>query len=421
MLTSTIKYLYTNCNFKRKKVLSMKYLTVLQNKNFSYLLIGNFLRSSCFVLFSLQLIWFTIDLTHHSAWKLSLMVMSQTLPFIIFGVLGGAFSDRHNKRKILVLSDFALALIILLIPILAFTSSLNYVTLLIISTIITMINCFTDPAFRALLPELITEEDLATSNALIDSLQRGSNIGLPAFVGVLVFLVGNVGVFYICSALLFLGFIANSLIKNDKHLDVSATNTKEDFKLAWAFLKTVKTIPYIIIIQFICIAINTGLWRVALPLFIAKNLHAGVGVYGLATSFLGVASLIMSLIVGLLTARYIILKFSIGVFIWGIGLFTIAISPNAIFIYLAAVLIGIGQSIEGLTRSIAIQTQTPPHLMGKVFSSSSTSNYAADTLSLGIIGVLTPIVSLGLIFGSGGIIVALLSFIGIKFINSKHT
>ncbi|WP_240188065.1 hypothetical protein, partial [Staphylococcus aureus] len=32
----------------------MLYLEVLKNRNFTYLLIGNFLRRSCFVLFSLQ-------------------------------------------------------------------------------------------------------------------------------------------------------------------------------------------------------------------------------------------------------------------------------------------------------------------------------------------------------------------------------
>ncbi|WP_309245880.1 hypothetical protein, partial [Staphylococcus aureus] len=33
----------------------------------SYLLIGNFLRRSCFVLFSLQIIWFTVELTNQSS------------------------------------------------------------------------------------------------------------------------------------------------------------------------------------------------------------------------------------------------------------------------------------------------------------------------------------------------------------------
>ncbi|CAC6187151.1 Macrolide-efflux protein [Staphylococcus aureus] len=71
----------------------MLYLEVLKNRNFTYLLIGNFLRRSCFVLFSLQIIWFTVELTNQSSLKLSMMVMSQTLPFIIFGIFGGAYSE----------------------------------------------------------------------------------------------------------------------------------------------------------------------------------------------------------------------------------------------------------------------------------------------------------------------------------------
>ncbi|MBU5915562.1 hypothetical protein JVW18_25095, partial [Vibrio cholerae O1] len=63
------------------------------------------------------------------------------------------------------------------------------------------------------LPEIIDEEHLATSNALIDSLQRGSNIILPALIGVIVILVGNVGVFFFFFILLFLGFIFNALLK----------------------------------------------------------------------------------------------------------------------------------------------------------------------------------------------------------------
>ncbi|WP_436962687.1 MFS transporter [Staphylococcus shinii] len=393
----------------------MTYVDILKIKNFTYLLTGNFFRRSCFVMFSLQLIWFTIDLTNNSSWKLSIMVMSQTLPFILFGIFGGAFSDKHNKKKILYLSDLILAFIILSIPLLSLIGQLNYITLLIISTVITILNCFTDPAFRALLPEIVSKESLSTSNALIDSLQRGSNIILPALIGVLVILVGNVGIFYICSLLLFLGFIANALIKYKPSQTSEKTNAKEDFSESWQFIKRSKEIPYIIIIQFLCILINIGVWRVALPLFIAKSLEEGVGVYGLATSFLGVAPLLTSLIVGLLSEKYIIFKFSLGVFIWGAWLLIIGMFPHTLVLYVAAILVGVGQSVEGLTRSIAIQTKTPNHLMGKVFSLSSTSNYAADTLSLGFISLVIPLITLGGVFTSGGIIITLLSFIGIRY------
>ncbi|SGU23055.1 Macrolide-efflux protein [Staphylococcus aureus] len=77
----------------------MLYLEVLKNRNFTYLLIGNFLRRSCFVLFSLQIIWFTVELTNQSSLKLSMMVMSQTLPFIIFGISVAHILINIIKRK----------------------------------------------------------------------------------------------------------------------------------------------------------------------------------------------------------------------------------------------------------------------------------------------------------------------------------
>ena len=109
--------------------------------------------------------------------------MSQTLPFIIFGIFGGAYSDKHNKKKILLSIWSYTKFDYNSIPLLVITSNLNYLTLLTISTAITIIDCYTDPAFGAILPEIIDEEHLATSNALIDSLQRGSNIILPALIG----------------------------------------------------------------------------------------------------------------------------------------------------------------------------------------------------------------------------------------------
>lgn len=309
-------------------------------------------------------------------------------------------------------------MIIIIIPLLAITSNLNYLTLLTISTAITIINCYTDPAFRAILPEIIDEEHLATSNALIDSLQRGSNIILPALIGVIVILVGNVGVFFICSILLFLGFIFNALLKytNNNMID---RHSKEDFSETWEFLKQSKEIPFIIIIQFACILINTGLWRVVLPLFISNILKEGVGVYGLATSCLGIASLLMSLIMGLLSEKRLIFKFSIGVLVWGIGLSIINVFPSVAILYIGATLLGLGQSIEGLTRSVAIQIKTPNHLMGKVFSISSTSNYAADTLSLGLISIIIPLLSLSNIFILGGVIISILSLAGLKFVKKS--
>ncbi|CUE51476.1 Macrolide-efflux protein [Staphylococcus aureus] len=57
--------------------------------------------------------------------------------------------------------------------------------------------------------------------------------------------------------------------------------------------------------------------------------------------------------------------------------------------------------------------------MGKVFSISSTSNYAADTLSLGLISIIIPLLSLSNIFILGGVIISILSLAGLKFVKKS--
>ncbi len=197
-------------------------------------------------------------------------------------------------------------------------------------------------------------------------------------------------------------------------------HSKEDFSETWEFLKQSKEIPFIIIIQFACILINTGLWRVVLPLFISNILKEGVGVYGLATSCLGIASLLMSLIMGLLSEKRLIFKFSIGVLVWGIGLSIINVFPSVAILYIGATLLGLGQSIEGLTRSICYLKCH--YFDGEKHFISIISNYAADTLSLGLISLIIPLLSLSNIFISGGAIISMLSLAGLKFVKSlcKH-
>lgn len=46
--------------------------------------------------------------------------MAQTLPFIVFGIYGGVKADKWNKKKITVISDSLIAILILAIPILFF-------------------------------------------------------------------------------------------------------------------------------------------------------------------------------------------------------------------------------------------------------------------------------------------------------------
>lgn len=99
-----------------------------------------------------------------SALATSLILITATVPAIVFGSLAGVYVDRWNRRRIMVVVNLLRGplLLVLLLPASAGWLWVMYVVLLLESTA----GQFFGPAENALLPRLVDEEQLVTANAL---------------------------------------------------------------------------------------------------------------------------------------------------------------------------------------------------------------------------------------------------------------
>ncbi|AMW98900.1 MFS transporter [Rummeliibacillus stabekisii] len=403
--------------------MKIPYKEILCEKNFNFLLFGRFFKRSSLTLFSLELIWLTIKLTDSSPFYLSLMIMTQTLPFIVFGIYGGVKADRWNKKKITVISDSLSAILILAIPILFFGGFLNYFILICTAVLISILNCFSEPSFRALLPELVTDNKLQRSNALLDSIQRGASILIPASVGIVVKFTDQIHIFTLAFILMIISTVFHLLINYQVpqfNASQSEEGTVSEIKSTLAYLKSNRSILIIILVQFISILINTGLWRVGLPIYLDKNLEKDISTYGIITGILGAAAFATSIMLGTLKKLNPLKIFNIGIILWGSGLLVIGLSPSIFMIYLATILIGVGQASEGLGRIVLIQKQVPNNMLGKVFSISSSINYTSDTVSLGIMSSVLAILSTTSVFWAGGGIILTMGLIGFSSLRKQN-
>ena len=52
------------------------------------------------------------------------VAMSAYLPAILFGVLAGVLADRHNRMKLMLISNFSQAITVAVIPILLFSRNI---------------------------------------------------------------------------------------------------------------------------------------------------------------------------------------------------------------------------------------------------------------------------------------------------------
>ncbi|MEF2293791.1 MFS transporter [Virgibacillus dokdonensis] len=399
------------------------YKEILKEKNFIYILLGRLFKRSALILFSMELIWLTMQLTNNSPLYLSLMVMAETLPFILFGIYGGVKADRWNKKFVMVTSDIGIATLLLCLPILYQLNILNYFLLMAVAVIITLFSCFSEPCYRAIIPELIARSKLQEGNALLDSVQRGATILVPVSIGLVLKFTTQIHLFSLAFILMIIAAFLHLLIiyrpKKIISTEQGTPSTINDIKQTLEYLKKNKDISFIMLVQGVSIMINTGLWRVGLPIYLETYLGKDIDTFGYITGILGATSFVTSIILGLLKQINPILIFNTGIISWGLGLLAIGVYPSIIMIYIATLLIGIGQASEGLARIVILQDQVPRNMLGKVFSITSTLNYTSDTVSLGAISGVLAIFSTVVVFSGGGAAIMVTGIIGAVILKSR--
>jgi MFS family permease len=120
----------------------------------------------------------------------SMAVLSEYLPTLLFGVLGGAVADRFDRRRMVIVVDLAraLALVVLVATIVggAISIAVVLVTLFILGTAET----FADSASSTLLPGLVAREDLGLANARMQGAFLLTNQLVAPPIGAFLFAVG---------------------------------------------------------------------------------------------------------------------------------------------------------------------------------------------------------------------------------------
>jgi MFS family permease len=119
----------------------------------------------------------------HSAVNLGIATAVTFLPYLLFGLPIGAWMDRVDRRKAMILLDWTNALVILSIPIVAELGHLTvwwiYVVTFIQSTIFI---AFSSGEFAAI-PSLVDTDDLVTANGRIQATYSAAYVAGPLLAG----------------------------------------------------------------------------------------------------------------------------------------------------------------------------------------------------------------------------------------------
>jgi predicted MFS family arabinose efflux permease len=158
--------------------------------------------------------WFVLTTTH-SPGKMTLVLLSESLGLILFGLPGGTLLEKLGARRTMILADGVRAPLTLVIPLLYWSGALSFALLL---GLVFAIGALSTPYFaaqRSIVPELVGEDEVMVgkANVFLQSAQRVTMLLGPATAGVLIALLDAPSVIvidaatYVVSLLLVAGFI----------------------------------------------------------------------------------------------------------------------------------------------------------------------------------------------------------------------
>jgi CRP-like cAMP-binding protein len=308
-----------------------------------------------------------------SALAVGLTLMVTAIPSLVVGLLAGVYVDRHDRKRIMIVTCVIQSVVVGLIAVVIGISAIALPGLYLLLLTNAGIKQFFDPAHDSLIPEVATDEELSSANSFLSIASFGSTAVGFAGAGLLAgsvgltwaFLIDGASFLFAAGCIGLMGRYAMPKPDDEASVAVIVANLKSGMATLFGtpIIRSLFVVGALMFFSF-------GLWNVLLLPFSLKVLGATTFQYGLQEGLTSVGfvagSLFMARFSKLLPEPVWIIVAMTGMGVCGVlyGLST-QIGP-AIALVMAS---GFLNSPSSVSRSVLLQRNTPREMRGRVFSS----------------------------------------------------
>ncbi len=171
-------------------------------RSFSFLWLSEIFTILAFNLFNFLLLLHVYSLTRSNT-AVAFVVVSFTLPAILFGILAGVYVDRWSKKRVLLISNIIRGTLLILLAV--FHQSL--IAVYAISFLVALVTQFFVPAETPIIPLIVRKDLLYSANALFGLGLYGGAFLAYLLSGPLILFFGEVNTLIILGVMFFVSSI----------------------------------------------------------------------------------------------------------------------------------------------------------------------------------------------------------------------
>jgi MFS family permease len=391
----------------------MNLFRALRRRPFALLWSGQSLSRLGDFVYEIALAWWVLQKTG-SAETMSLVLIFAITPSVVFSLIGGVAVDRVSRVGLMLVSDAARGLVALVVAALGFSGRLEVWHIFAASLIFGFVDAFFQPAYAALLPQIVAEDDLPSANSLTSLSQSLGRVAGPAVGAALVALIGPPAAF----ALNALSFILSTLLllpllRAGVPRPVQAGRPLQPWRELREGFATVFGSPWLwisILAGSLTNVTLAGPYSIALPFLVKDSLKADVGTLGLLYAVFPIGYVIGGVWLGRyarIRRRGLVQYLATALAALMLGLFGL-LPP--IWVLIAAALIN-GAALEAghLVWTNSLQALVPNEQLGRVVSIDSLGSFGLLPIGLALAGWATERLGPPPVFIIGGLTTAVLA------------
>jgi predicted MFS family arabinose efflux permease len=360
---------------------------------------------------------------HARPTQMSALRVASTLPFLLFGLLAGAWVDRHSRLTVLTLSSLGQAVLLAVIPALALAGGLRIELVYVIAFLVGILTVLFDVAYQAILPSLVRSQALVDANSRLETSRSLAQVIGPSVGGLLVqVFTAPIAILADVASFAFAAAALRTIPDPDTAPAASGRGSLLDE--AWEGLGTLLGQPVLRAIS-TATTLNNLTVAIATPvlfLFIVQVAQLGPTLVGMALAANGLGG-VAGALAGAGAARRLSIPgiLGLGLLLGGLGTLLIATAPasaplNVALVFAGQATLGVGLPFYNVNQVSLRQSLTPARLQARVHASSRTLTWAAVPVGAVIGGVLGEHLGLRptlVVSGVGTVAVALGTYLGV--------
>ena len=313
--------------------------------------------------------WLVYRLTG-SALLLGVVGFCGQIPTLLLSPVAGVLVDRHDRHRILIITQVLSALQSLALALLALPGIITVGEILFLQVVQGVINAFDTPARQSFIVDMIEDRsDLPNAIALNSTMVNGSRIIGPSIGGVIIAAVGE-GWCFMIDAISYVAVIGSLIAMHVATKPPREQNTRVVEELRAGFLYVAGSVPMRSALFLLALVATMGMpYTVLMPAIASGVLHGGAHTLGFLMTASGLGALAGALY---LASRNSVLGLGramvVATIAFGAGLVAFSLSHVTWLSLLLLPIVGGGMMVETASTNTILQTIVEERMRGRVMS-----------------------------------------------------